>query len=111
MDESLVVSLVVSGIGMLVLFLALTFLCGLMYLMTALIKDRSELTDRGERQESGSSRMVAAVIAVALARAEREMDSAVPLDMEEATGDWRALHHQRRLTQSTQVRGKTRTMR
>ena len=43
MDDPVVVSLVVSGIGMLVLFLALAFLYGLMYLMTTFIKDRPEL--------------------------------------------------------------------
>ncbi|MBE9472649.1 MAG: hypothetical protein IMY75_11145, partial [Chloroflexi bacterium] len=60
MDNPVTISLVVSGVGMLMLFLALTLLCGLMYLMTALIKDRPEagIGEQGSRgaeeQEAGS---------------------------------------------------------
>jgi Na+-transporting methylmalonyl-CoA/oxaloacetate decarboxylase gamma subunit len=131
MDDPLVVSLVVSGIGMLTLFLALAILCGLMYLMTRItnirfIKDRPEAVageqgsrgageqgSRGaEEQRSKDARerramqRRAAVIAVALARA--EADRKRPLDLSpigapgagEAVGvsAWRALHHQRQLT-------------
>jgi len=61
MDNPVNISLVVSGIGMLMLFLALAFLYGLMYLMTALVKDRpgveaEEREARGRRQGAGNRR-------------------------------------------------------
>ncbi len=98
MDSPIIISLVVSGIGMLTLFLALTLLCGLMYLMTALIQDRPG-AGTGE-QEAGSGKQQAAVIAVALARAERELSTigAPGAPGEETVSAWRALHHQRKLT-------------
>ncbi|MEE9617936.1 MAG: hypothetical protein V3T90_13160 [Anaerolineae bacterium] len=123
MDSPVTISLVVSGIGMLMLFLALTLLCGLMYLMTALIKDRPEAGIGGqgsrgageqgsrgageqrskgaEEQEAGSRKRQAAVIGVALARAEQELS---PIDAlrvegaEDGVSAWRMLHHQRQLT-------------
>ncbi len=115
MDNPVTISLVVSGVGMLMLFLALTLLCGLMYLMTALIKDRPEagIGEQGSRgageqrsrgaeeQEAGSRKRQAAVIAVALARAEQELSPIGALGVEGAEEEisaWRMLHHQRQLT-------------
>ena len=115
MDSPVTISLVVSGIGMLMLFLALTLLCGLMYLMTALIKDRPEagIGEQGSRgageqrskgaeeQEAGSRKRQAAVIGVALARAEQELSPIGALRVEGAEDGisaWRMLHHQRQLT-------------
>ena len=46
MDDPLMISIAVSGIGMLVLFGALAFLCGLMYLMTEFIHDRPQEKER-----------------------------------------------------------------
>ena len=119
MDHPLTTSLVVSGIGMLLLFAALAFLCGLMYLMTAFIKDRPEAEEqetegekqevssdssprsaaKGEKRETGKAQRAAA-IAVALARAELELGSISAPGADEA-GDlsaWRALHQQRQLS-------------
>lgn len=104
MDNPLVVSLVVSGIGMLILFLSLSFLYVLMYLMTTFIKDKPTLapTDQPASQSIDQLRQ-AAIIAVALACAEQEL-AAPPLSpsMEERKGEaaspWRMLHHQRQLT-------------
>ena len=66
MDDPIIVALVVSGIGMLMLFLALAFLYGLMVLMTritsiqALSKDRPEAEEAGSgKQEAGSRRQEA----------------------------------------------------
>ncbi|MCK4316307.1 MAG: OadG family protein [Anaerolineae bacterium] len=114
MDSPVTISLVVSGIGMLMLFLALAILYGLMYLMTALIKDRPEagIGGQGSRgaeeqeavrrgQEAGSRKRQAAVIAVALARAEQELSPIGALGVEGAEEEisaWRMLHHQRQLT-------------
>jgi len=115
MDNPIVISLVVSGIGMLMLFLALAFLYGLMYLMTTLIKDRPGVEEKGSMgedvcgsvgaDEQRAMRWRAAVIGVALARAEQERvvpPSVPPIGGEErgrgVVSPWRALHHQRQLT-------------
>lgn len=110
MDNPIVISLVVSGIGMLILFLSLAFLCGLMYLMTAFIKDRTHEQEQeqgagGRRQEASSRRLQAAVIAVALARAEQEQSPVGATGAKETTSAWRALHHQRQLTYTRPARG------
>jgi Na+-transporting methylmalonyl-CoA/oxaloacetate decarboxylase gamma subunit len=106
MDSPVTISLVVSGVGMLMLFLALAILYGLMYLMTALIKDRPEAGTGGqggrgaEEQEAGSRKRQAAVIGVALARAEQELSPIGALRVEGAEDGisaWRMLHHQRQL--------------
>ncbi len=109
MDNPVTISLVVSGVGMLMLFLALALLYGLMYLMTALIKDRPEAG--GKRQKAGSGKRRAAVIAVALARAEQERvipPSVPPIGGEERGGGkvsaWRTLHQQRQLTLNLRTR-------
>lgn len=108
MDDPIVISLVVSGIGMLMLFLALVFLYVLMYLMTwitniqALIKDRPAAVADGQRDkgtgEQRAMRWRAAVIAVALARAEQELGAIGAPEAEGTSSPWRALHHQRQLT-------------
>ena len=121
MDNPLVISLVVSGIGMLMLFLALALLYGLMYLMTALLKDRPEASAgeqeagegrqeaRSRRQEAGSRKWRVAVIGVAMARAELEMGGIGAPGAGELGGPgrasaWRALHHQRQLTLNVRSR-------
>ena len=101
MDNPIIISLVVSGIGMLMLFLALAFLYGLMYLMTTFIKDRAEAQEQGagdRGQEARSRRLRAAAIGVALARAEQESVAVGLPEAEEPVSSWRALHHQRQLT-------------
>jgi len=107
MSNSLVISLAVTGIGMLVLFLALAILCGLMYLMTGLIKDRPEREEdedfrsfgklRKSEEAQQAARRQAAVIAIALARAEGESSTASVPGTEGPVSAWRALHHQRQL--------------
>jgi Na+-transporting methylmalonyl-CoA/oxaloacetate decarboxylase gamma subunit len=115
MDDPLVIALVVSGIGMVLLFVALAILYGLMYLMTAVIKDRAEgetqpanaqrkRPDRGQGAESRKRR--AAAIAVALARAELESSPAGGSGAEAPpqVSAWRAYHHQRRLALNQRTR-------
>jgi Na+-transporting methylmalonyl-CoA/oxaloacetate decarboxylase gamma subunit len=128
MDNPLVISLVVTGIGMLMLFLALAILYGLMYLMTrmtsirAVIKEGPEAGagEQGSRgaeeqrskgaEEERVMRRRAAAIAVALARAERELGHIGTPGAEETTASpwrvspWRALHHQRQLTRKLPAR-------
>ena len=123
MDDPLTISLVVTGIGMLMLFLALAVLYGLMVLMTrmtdirGLIKERPE-AETGEqgnkgagsrKQEARDGKRRAAVIGVALACAERELSEAGAPKAEAAASSWRvspwrALHHQRQLTPSLRTR-------
>jgi Na+-transporting methylmalonyl-CoA/oxaloacetate decarboxylase gamma subunit len=126
MDSPLAISLFVTGVGMLTLFLALALLYGLMYLMTALIRERlEEQGSRGaegqgsggaEGQGSGGAeeqramKRRVAVVAVALARAERERSAAGAPEGETAASPWRvsawrALHHQRQLTRGMRTRG------
>jgi len=107
MDNPIVVSLVVSGIGMLMLFLALVFLYGLMYLMTTFIKDRPGVEEKGSMGEGGcgsvgveerkAMRRRAAVIAVALARAEPELRSAGLPEIETSPSPWQQYHRHRLL--------------
>jgi Na+-transporting methylmalonyl-CoA/oxaloacetate decarboxylase gamma subunit len=108
MNDPLIVSLVVTGIGMLALFVALTLLYGLMYLMTAVLKDRPEGKEEEEVErgvdEERARRRRAAVIGVALARAEREMSAPPVPEEEEAVSPWRALHHHRQLMGSLSIR-------
>lgn len=108
MDHPLVVSLIVTGVGMLILFLALALLYGLMVLMTTLVKDRrGKGTDEpggGKTQEQEPTRRRAAAIAVALARAEQELSLARPPREGEAVSPWRALHHHRQLTLNLRMR-------
>jgi len=112
MENSLVVSLAVTGIGMLALFLALALLYGLMYGMTALIRERPKAEDgkresmAGEEKETaeedGAMQRRAAAIAVALARAECELcatglPGAEDFASPRTPSPWWALHHSRQL--------------
>jgi Na+-transporting methylmalonyl-CoA/oxaloacetate decarboxylase gamma subunit len=111
LENGLVVSLAVSGLGMLLLFIALTILYGLMYLMTSVLRDpgADPVHARPEEQrvpggEEAATR--AAVIAVALARARHEPDPLGVSARGEGMGAdaqhlevsaWWALHHDRQL--------------
>ena len=112
MQDPLATSLVVTGVGMLALFVALALLCALMYLMTTFIKDPPVATVKLDQEtppaQEGALR--AAVIAVALARAEQELQasSALPaasvLAGDQTSSAWHALHHQRQLTRTPRAR-------
>ena len=101
MDNPLTLALTVSGMGLLILFAALAVLYGLMYAMTAFIKDRpvakqEEPAPTVETDESASpAARRAAVIAVALARAELEQSPASALP--ETSGSPWGQYHRRRL--------------
>jgi hypothetical protein len=79
-----------------------------MYLMTALIKDRPGAESEERRgngaNEGATMRRRAAVIAVALARAELDMGATVITEAPEEVSSWRAFHHQRRLTRDRRTR-------
>lgn len=101
MDNDLVISLAVTGIGMLILFVALAFLYGLIFLMTAFIKDRPKAETKEHRSreatEQTAMRRRAAVIAVALARAGHELSTNGAPSVQETISAWQVLHHQRQL--------------
>jgi len=109
MDSPLTLALAVSGIGLLVLFAALAFLYVLMYAMTALIKDRpsakqEEPAPTVETDESASPpARRAAVIAVALARAELEQSPASP-PPETGSSSWGQYHRRRLLDLNLRTR-------
>jgi hypothetical protein len=123
MDNPLVVSLIVTGIGMAVLFLALAILYGLMVLMTGVIRDRGtgnreqgtgssgqgagigEQGMTGEAAGMERARWRAAAIGVALARAEQELGTPGLPGPPGTPSAWRALHQQRQLTLSPRPRG------
>ncbi len=110
MDSLLTLALAVSGIGLLLLFAALAFLYGLIYVMTALIKDRPNaqreepmpIMETGEGVMRAAHR--AAMIAVALARAELESKPAGPPATEIGDSPWRQYHHQRLLNLNRRTR-------
>ena len=95
------VSISIVGIGL--LFLALLFLTGLMFLLTALTRERTAAGPTvpavSPTHEAGALRARAAVIGVALARSEHKSSSPPPPETETPVGGWRALHHQRQLNQ------------
>ena len=102
MDNPITISLVVSGVGMLILFLALAFLYGLMMLMTALIKDRPTNRQINKSTNQQTNHLWrAAVIAVALARTESEMSPAGPLEVETSPSPWQQYHRDRLLNLPT----------
>lgn len=116
MVSSLGVSLIITAIGMTLLFLSLVLFYGMLSLLTAFIKDkptppaqhvveRNESDTEEDRSGREESVLRAAAVAVALARAEAEQGSKCPTEI--TTGEastrqqaspWWSLHHQRQLT-------------
>jgi Na+-transporting methylmalonyl-CoA/oxaloacetate decarboxylase gamma subunit len=110
MDNLLAIALAVSGVGLLILFAALAFLYGLIYAMTALIKDPPgaqqeesvPIVETDERMARGARR--AAVIGVALARAELESRPIGPLPAETSSRPWGQYHRRRLLNFNRRTR-------
>jgi len=114
LEQPLVVVLVVSAIGMTLLFLALAFFYGLLSLMASVVKDRPSVPESpaeggvaGERE----AMVRAAAIAVALARAEAEGHAGTAGGLAgwaprggPGVSAWWALHHQRQLADGQQRR-------
>jgi Na+-transporting methylmalonyl-CoA/oxaloacetate decarboxylase gamma subunit len=114
MENLLLISLVVSVVGMSLLFLALAILYGLIYLMTTVLRDPEEArsdgfsrpiaTEVATTNETGERDLAlrAAAVAVALARAGQEL-SPIGAPPPAEAGDsgsgsrWWALHHSRQL--------------
>jgi Na+-transporting methylmalonyl-CoA/oxaloacetate decarboxylase gamma subunit len=106
MDNPVVIALVVSGVGMLLLFVALTLLYGLMYLMTWATNATEPVKDQSEGIKDGKAahtKRRVALIAVSLARAEQDsgpVGVSEALGAEGPTANWQVFHHQRQLTRN-----------
>ena len=73
MENVLVIALIITAIGMTLLFLALTFFYGLLTLATRVFRDRAPAQDRAvEEPGEQEAVLLAAALAVSLARAEGE---------------------------------------
>ena len=109
MEDSLVTALIISAIGMTLLFLSLILFYGIISLLTAVTRDKPatppEKTDsaEGQRGAPADRALQAAAIAIALARAEAEGEAGkASASVSLASGDrdvtsWWSLHHQHRL--------------
>lgn len=102
MDNALIIALIITAIGMTLLFLALTFFYGLLSLATRLFRERERAPaptgEVGEPDEPEAA-LLAAALAVSLARAEGEALPKGGADMEEHPSAWPSawwtLHQQR----------------
>jgi Na+-transporting methylmalonyl-CoA/oxaloacetate decarboxylase gamma subunit len=109
-----VTTLIVSGIGLLLLFLALLILYGLMYLMTAVLQDPASGPVAPTQEEQGAPQETtamyrAAAIAIALARARQAPRPANVGEGVEAAGSgfvssWWTMHHHQQLTRDPHTR-------
>jgi Na+-transporting methylmalonyl-CoA/oxaloacetate decarboxylase gamma subunit len=114
LEQPLVVVLVVSAIGMTLLFLALAFFYGLLSLMGSVVKDRPSPSETSTETRAAGEReamLRAAAIAVALARAEAEEGAGAVAGLAGTAtrgglgvSAWWALHHQRQLVAGQQRR-------
>ena len=110
MENPLVIALTVSGVGLLILFGALVFLYGLMYAMTAIIRDRPDVKEempapvvKADRKPAHVMQKVA-VVAVALARAELESSLTRSLEAEVGLSPWGQYHRHRLLSMNPHSR-------
>ena len=110
MENPLAIALTVSGVGLLILFGALAFLCGLMYVMTTILRDRPDVKEKLPVpivEADGKSAHVmqkVAVVAVALARAELESSLARPPEAEVGLSPWGQYHRHRLLSVNPRAR-------
>ena len=114
MDSDLTTALVISGVGLLMLFAALAFLYGLIYAMTVIFKDRpDDVEQKGPAPAAGADRGAAhakrraAVVAVALARAQLQSSPAGSPETEIGIGPWGQYHRHRQLGLTLCVRART----
>ena len=119
MDETLLLALLISVIGMTLLFLALGFFYALLSLITKIFRDRDSAAEPTEEEQvltaapasAPGEVLRAAAIAVALARAQAEENDrfgGVPQPGETTAGPevspWWALHHQRQVASHPKAR-------
>jgi len=106
MEEPLPIVLVISAIGMILLFLSLVLFYGLLSLLMSVTRDRAAAGAPSQAEPEGEPETMlrAAAIAVAMARAEAEHGPSPvgsPATVEIAgrgqISPWWALHHQRQM--------------
>jgi Na+-transporting methylmalonyl-CoA/oxaloacetate decarboxylase gamma subunit len=116
LENSLVTTLVITAIGMSLLFLSLVLFHGIISLLTAVTRERAATPSRegdGAVQQKGAweeRALQAAAIAIALARAEslggpgRAYDSGSLASGDREVTLWWSLHHQHRLAETGKAR-------
>jgi Na+-transporting methylmalonyl-CoA/oxaloacetate decarboxylase gamma subunit len=115
LNNSLLTALIISAIGMTLLFLSLVVLYGLLTLLAAVVKDGSSSVMRqtakrkgtadGEAHDEQKDTLIqAAAVAIALARAEAEEGAGlgtivIPAEAaaDQPVSAWWSLHHQRQI--------------
>ncbi len=105
MDDTLLSALLITAIGMSLLFLVLAFFYGLLWLLTAVAQGRPAANLQARSPAPGpepekEATLEAAAIAVALARARAIRRAGPPVSPADITtaDPWWSLHHQRQLT-------------
>lgn len=111
MDSDLIYALKISGVGIAALLLVLVLLAGLVSLMTKFIVDKPEQKTEIEAKESEepvkekkSDLGIIAVIALALYRAQTEIQPGESNTPAGELNSWRQFNLQRRLNQSSTIR-------
>jgi len=113
MEPSLGLALKVAIFGLLILLLVLTLLAGIVYLLTVILKDKKEeeapaaaepVTTAVAAEETKSDLTLAAALAVAISRAQAEVQSVAQEITAGPADAWRQFGLQRRLNQSSTIR-------
>ena len=111
MDNSLIIALGITVVGMTLLFLALGLFYGMLTLLTAVFGDRSPRPQAQAADEQAPDNLAlesnmllqAAAIAVALARAQGPTTMEALVASDETLSPWWSLHHQREVTRNPNV--------
>lgn len=116
MDDTLLSALLITAIGMSLLFMTLAFFYGLLWLLTAIVRDRpgagrQERAPAPDPEAERTPAFEAAAIAVALARARsgRKTATSTPvagISPIVPTDPWWSLHHQRYVNLSSSTRSR-----
>jgi sodium pump decarboxylase gamma subunit len=113
MDSDLIYALKISGVGIVVLLLVLVVLAGVVSLMTKFIVEKPEKEEDEEENaepaisaepEKKSNLETVAAIALALYRAQTEIQTSETTAPAGEINSWRQFNLQRRLTQSSTIR-------
>jgi len=111
MDSELIYALKISGVGIVVLLLVLVALAGVVSLMTKFIVEKPKKEEEPEEEkavavttEKSSNLETVAAIALALYRAQTEIQTSETSAPAGEINSWRQFNLQRRLTQSSTIR-------
>lgn len=111
MEDSLTTSLLITAIGMTLLFLSLVLFYGILSLLTAITREKPPTASpEGSKERTPQNRALqAAALAIILARLETaqgngiQVGTATPSSEDEPT-PWWSLHHQQRLAAEKRFR-------